>query len=519
MKNTAWHSVAAAVCTAWGLALAPVLAGMEKADGLMWSYAQDGDSATLAGLGLALPREFGGRPVTRIGDRAFFNCDWLKEIAIPDGVTAIGAEAFAGCSGLEELTLPDSVESIGADALAGCSGLRTLHVPAGWTPDKWADAGVPEGCTVVVGGGEEGGEGGGDGPPDDPRWTYTLSGGMAIITSAQVEGDVVIPSVLGGCPVGAIETEAFSSCGAMTSVVIPDSVSNLWMWAFAGATGLVSATLPATLSGLEPQAFHGCDALASFSISPDAANYAVRDGVLFSKDMKTLCCFPPGKAGAYAIPEGTETVADFAFGAANNSVTSLTLPSTVTYLGNFSLCLGRVATLTVPESVTAIGAGVFGWCSGLETLYLPSSWQSTTMLDDSGGVAPGCTVIYYPTAAERRYADWLETLGQTADSLPMDGDADFDGASNWEECVAGTAPFDPADRFEARILTRDGMLVVEPSTAESGRVYRVHGTTNLLGTTETPPVWKDVTGEPELSSGDWRYFRVGVDFADSPASD
>ena len=310
MKNRAWHSVGAAVCMVWTWALVPAQAEMEKADGLMWSYAKDGDSATLAGLGLALPSEVGGQPMTRIADRAFYN--WLKEIAIPDGVTAIGDEAFAGCNGLEELTLPDSVETLGTGALAGCDGLRTLHVPAGWTPDKWTDAGVPEGCTVVVGDGEEGGEGGGDEPPDESPWTYTLSDGMATITSAQVVGDVVIPSVLGGCPVGAIQSEAFSSCSGMTSVVIPDTVSNLWMWTFSGATGLVSATLPATLTGLEPQAFHECDALTSFSISPEAANYAVRDGVLFSKDMKTLCCFPPGKAGAYAIPEGTETVADFA---------------------------------------------------------------------------------------------------------------------------------------------------------------------------------------------------------------
>lgn len=157
MKNKAWHSVAAAVCMVGTLALVPAQAGMEKADGLMWSYVQDGDSATLAGLGLALPGEVGGLPMTRIGDGAFRNCHWLKEVAIPDGVTAIGDEAFAGCNGLEELTLPDSVESIGAGALAGCSGLRILHVPAGWTPDKWADAGVPEGCTVVVGDGEAGG--------------------------------------------------------------------------------------------------------------------------------------------------------------------------------------------------------------------------------------------------------------------------------------------------------------------------------------------------------------------------
>lgn len=119
-----------------------------------------------------------------------------------------------------------------------------------------------------------------------------------------------------------------------------------------------------------------------------------------------------------------------------------------------------------------------------------------------------------PTRAERRYAAWLENLGQTADTLPMDGDADLDGASNWAECVAGTAPFDPADRFEARILVRDGKMVVEPATAVSGRVYRVHGSSNWPGSADSPPVWDDVTGKPELSGGDWRFFRVGVDFAE-----
>ena len=331
-------------------------------------------------------------------------------------------------------------------------------------------------------------DGGGGEFQDESLWTYELVNGTAVVTSRPREGDIVVPDTLGGCPVVSIGYFAFQGC-----------------------RGLLSVTLPATLAEIGDNAFQGCDALAEFRMPDDALHCTVRDGVLFSKDMKTLLLHPPGKAGAYAIPEGVETIAGFAF--ASDAVTSLTIPGTVASIGDFALCLGNVPTLVVPESVTSVGAGVFLWCSGLKTLYLPSSWKSTTIFEDSGG-APGCTVIYYPTRAERRYAAGLETLGQTADILSMDGDADLDGASNWEESVAGTDPFAPANRFEARILVRDGKMVVEPATAVSGRVYRVHGSANWPGSADTPAVWEDVTGEPELSGGDRRFFRLGVDFAE-----
>lgn len=532
MKNTAWHSLAASVCAVWALMPSPTLAEMEKVDALMWSFAKEGDSATLSGLGLTLPPEVGGLPMTRIGDRAFRDCHWLKEIAIPDGVTAIGVEAFAGCSGLQELTLPDSTATLGTNALEGCDALRILHVPAGWTPEKWADAGIPEGCTVVVGGGGESGggegsgggnegegeggegEGGGGGAPlDEFPWTYTLYDGLATVTSGPTEGDIVIPSTLGGCPVGAVGEAAFSECGGLTSVVIPDSVTRIGWFAFEYCNRLLSVTLPAALSGIGDRAFLGCDALQSFLIPPDSTNYATLDGVLFSKDMKTLRSFPPGKTGSYTVPDGVERIESFAF--SGGGITDLTLPDTLTSIGDFALCVGSVSSLTVPDGVQSIGAGVFLWCSGLKKLVVPASWKDTTILSDSGGVPAGCKVVYAPSLTEKRYATWLATLDCTTADLPIDGDADSDGASNWEECVAGTNPFDPADRFEARILARDdGTMVVEPSSAESGRVYRVHGTTHLLGADGTPPVWDDLTGVPELSSGYWHYFRVGVDFAE-----
>ena len=59
--------------------------------------------------------------MTRIGDRAFFRCESLTDIVIPDSVTSIGDRAFTNCRSLSEVVIPDSVTSIGDRAFYGCS--------------------------------------------------------------------------------------------------------------------------------------------------------------------------------------------------------------------------------------------------------------------------------------------------------------------------------------------------------------------------------------------------------------
>ncbi len=50
--------------------------------------------------------------VTSIGYKAFFHCETLNGITIPNSVTSIGQEAFASC-GLRSITIPSSVTEIG----------------------------------------------------------------------------------------------------------------------------------------------------------------------------------------------------------------------------------------------------------------------------------------------------------------------------------------------------------------------------------------------------------------------
>ena len=69
------------------------------------------------------------RKVTSIGNYAFYYCDGLTSVTIPNSVTSIGGSAFSGCSGLTSVSIPNSVTSIGENAFSGCSGLTSVTIP------------------------------------------------------------------------------------------------------------------------------------------------------------------------------------------------------------------------------------------------------------------------------------------------------------------------------------------------------------------------------------------------------
>ena len=50
---------------------------------------------------------------TGIGDKAFYNCSFLRSVVISEGVKEIGESAFAGCASLQTVYLSKSVMEIG----------------------------------------------------------------------------------------------------------------------------------------------------------------------------------------------------------------------------------------------------------------------------------------------------------------------------------------------------------------------------------------------------------------------
>lgn len=73
--------------------------------------------------------------ITSIGTGTFGYCDSLTSITIPDGVTSIGDAAFLCCINLRNITIPNSVTSIGALAFAGCDRFTDVYYTG--SKDEW----------------------------------------------------------------------------------------------------------------------------------------------------------------------------------------------------------------------------------------------------------------------------------------------------------------------------------------------------------------------------------------------
>lgn len=72
------------------------------------------------------------RGVTSLGKGAFYRCENLVEITLPDTLTSIGGRAFIG-DPLTSIAIPESVTEIGYQAFQQCQTLSNVNLPGGLT--------------------------------------------------------------------------------------------------------------------------------------------------------------------------------------------------------------------------------------------------------------------------------------------------------------------------------------------------------------------------------------------------
>jgi hypothetical protein len=178
------------------------------------------------------------------------------------------------------------------------------------------------------------------------------NGGITITVYTGTNSAVSIPSQINNLPVTAIGDNAFGWHTELTSVTIPDSVTNI------GAAFVFNTSL------------------TTISVQTNNPAYSSAGGVLFDKSQATLIQYPIGNiAASYGIPASVVNIGDSAFAYSTN-LTSVTIPDNVTSIGNYAFfSCASLKNATIGNGVTNIGDGAFQY-SGLTSVSIPNSVTS-----------------------------------------------------------------------------------------------------------------------------------------------
>ena len=206
---------------------------------------------------------------------AFYGCSMLTSVIIGDGAESIGNSAFWSCTGLTSVTIGKSVESIEYDAFYHCYRLvevynkSSLDITAGSGSN--GDVGYYAKHVYT----EENGSWFTD-TTDGYRFLYDGAKGY-LVSYYGGATDITLPdsfTAYDGTTVNSYEINqyVFYWNTALTSVVIPDSVTSIGYEAFRGCKGLNSVTIPDSVNSIEGGAFRGCTGLTSVTIGNSVAS-------------------------------------------------------------------------------------------------------------------------------------------------------------------------------------------------------------------------------------------------------
>lgn len=178
---------------------------------------------------------------------------------------------------------------------------------------------------------------------------------------------VEIPDEYEGCPVTVIADFAAVNLENVETIYIGKNVREIGAWAF-----------------------ENNQKLQAFKVSADNPYFCDVDGVLFTKDMKTLLFYPPARgkqvktetddSGAqkevqyieYAIPDGVEMIRTKAFYKCQ-SLTKITIPDTVTCIEEKSFFRCALQELNLPANLAFIGKDAFSYCRNIQSVEIPAS--------------------------------------------------------------------------------------------------------------------------------------------------
>lgn len=274
---------------------------------------------------------------------------------------------------------------------------------------------------------------------------YTVSG---IGTCTDTE--ILIPTTYNDLPVVSVEASAFLNNTAITSVVLPDSITSIGEKAFNGCESLTSVTFGknSQLSSIGPGAFNYCYSLESItipesvtSIGSEAFNYCCGLRSVTFGENSQLTSIGDGAFNwcesleRITIPDSVLSIGYSAFEGCT-ALKNITIPGSVLSIGDnaFKECTA-LESATISEGVKSIGDNAFYNCTNLVNVSLPDSLTSISF-----NTFYGCTNLqtyddgtaYYLGNSENHYLVLVSVISKEITSFTIDDKTKFiwNGAFN-----------------------------------------------------------------------------------------
>ena len=246
--------------------------------------------------------------VEEIDGGAFFNCSKMTSISIPATVKRIGPHAFDHCSGLKAVHLEDLAAwcAVRLDSWTDSNPVSMAH-HVFVNDEEVKELVIPEGVTAIG--------------------AYAFRG--AAITS------IVLPA-----SVSKIGEGAFCECSSLTTLPSLGSLRTIDSRVFAYCTGLKEVSVPEGIEKLGNGAFNGC-----------------------------------GNMTAIHLPQSLRTIGNFVFVGCNQLLT-IDIPNQVMQLGAYSFNECQSLTeVKLSDNISEIEEWTFARCPQLKTVHLPKNLQ------------------------------------------------------------------------------------------------------------------------------------------------
>ena len=288
--------------------------------------------------------------LTGINYQAFCNCSALESFVCPPSLEYIDSHAFFDCRSLTSVTFNDMLKRIGYNVFQNCVSLTSVTFPSNI---EYIDSNSFRGCTAL---------------------TEVHTGGLQRIYNSAFKDCISLKNVYCGEALNRIDNEAFYNTPSLVNFynipnqyiyledhaldasgwmdLQPDGIvyfggvvyavkgkvenvvlkkGTLWIndTALKHSSGIKSIHIPSSIITSKTPSFTGIfnkcgNTLESITFDEDDTRYSSVDGVVYSKDKKTMLYCPRAKAGSVTLPDVTETINSDALEYCNN-ITELNL--------------------------------------------------------------------------------------------------------------------------------------------------------------------------------------------------